>query len=65
MKIREATMNDVSDLGLLMEQLGYPTTVDKFRTRYNAICDNPTYHTLVVELDGKVVEMAGLCGGVL
>lgn len=61
MQIREATVNDSSELVGLMEQLGYPTTVEKMKLRFNAILSNSTYHTLVVELDGKVVGMAGLC----
>lgn len=60
---REAKINDVPDLVSLMEQLGYPTSVDKFKLRFNAIVANPSYHTLVAELDGKIVGMAGLCTG--
>ncbi|WHY03388.1 GNAT family N-acetyltransferase [Neobacillus sp. DY30] len=63
MDIREAKINDVPDLVLLIEQLGYPTSVDNFKSRFNAIVDNPNYHTLVAELDGKIVGMAGLCTG--
>ncbi|MDQ0862282.1 GNAT family N-acetyltransferase [Bacillus sp. V2I10] len=61
MDIREATINDVPKLVSLMDQLGYPTSVDRFKLRFNAIAANPNYHTLVAELDGKVVGMAGLC----
>ncbi|MBU9721635.1 MULTISPECIES: GNAT family N-acetyltransferase [Bacillaceae] len=61
MDIREAKINDVPDLVLLMEQLGYPTSVDNFKNRFNTIVANPGYHTLVAELDGKIVGMAGLC----
>lgn len=61
MDIREAKINDVSNLVLLMEQLGYPTSIENFKIRFNAIVANPTYHTLVAELDGEIVGMAGLC----
>ncbi|MCM3412696.1 GNAT family N-acetyltransferase [Metabacillus litoralis] len=61
MDIREAKINDVPDLVLLMEQLGYPTSVDNFKIRFNAIVANPSYHTLVAELDGEIIGMAGLC----
>jgi GNAT superfamily N-acetyltransferase len=61
MDIREAKINDVPDLVLLLEQLGYPTSVDNFKIRFNAIVANPSYHTLVAELDGEIVGMAGLC----
>ncbi|HZH59875.1 MAG TPA: GNAT family N-acetyltransferase [Metabacillus sp.] len=63
MNIREASINDVSELVSLMAQLGYPTKVDAFRTRFNTILDNSNYHTIVAELDGKVVGMVGLCTG--
>ncbi|RCW64541.1 GNAT family N-acetyltransferase [Saliterribacillus persicus] len=63
MDIREATINDVPDLVSLMEQLGYPTSIDKFKMRFNTITANPSYHTLVTEMDGKIVGMAGLCTG--
>lgn len=61
MNIREATINDVPELVSLMDQLGYPTSNDTFSIRFNAITANPNYHTLVAELDRKVVGMAGLC----
>lgn len=61
MNIREATINDVPELVSLMDQLGYPTSNDTFSIRFNTITENPIYHTLVAELDRKVVGMAGLC----
>ena len=64
MIIREANINDASELAHLMGQLGYPTTVNNFKIRFNQILTNPSYHTLVVELDGKVVGMAGVCTGI-
>jgi GNAT superfamily N-acetyltransferase len=63
MDIREATINDVPELVFLMAQLGYPTSLDKFKLRFNAIVANPSYHTFVAELDGKIVGMVGLCTG--
>jgi GNAT superfamily N-acetyltransferase len=64
MKIRKATINDVPELAALMEQLGYPTTVESMTVRFNNIESNPSYHTLVAEMDGKVVGMIGLCTGI-
>jgi N-acetylglutamate synthase-like GNAT family acetyltransferase len=61
MKIRKATINDVPELAALIEQLGYPTTVESMTIRFNNIESNPSYHTLVAEMDGKVVGMIGLC----
>ncbi len=63
MDIREATINDVPDLVSLMEQLGYPTSIDKFKMRFNTITANQSYHTLVADMNGKIVGMAGLCTG--
>lgn len=63
MEIRKAILNDVPEIVPLMQQLGYPTTVEQFNHRFNAIAENPCYHTLVVELDGKIIGMAGLCTG--
>ncbi|ALC90661.1 GNAT family acetyltransferase [Bacillus sp. FJAT-18017] len=61
MKIRTATKNDVPKLASLMEQLGYPTTVKSMEYRFNNIESNPSYLTLIAELNGDVVGMAGLC----
>lgn len=61
MNIRKATINDVPELVSLMDQLGYPTSVDTFKIRFNAITVNQHYYTLVAELDRKVIGMVGLC----
>ncbi len=60
-QIRSAGIHDIKALTLLMEQLGYPTTEDKMMQRFQALAANPSYHTLVAEVDGYVVGMAGLC----
>ncbi|MFJ7408307.1 MULTISPECIES: GNAT family N-acetyltransferase [unclassified Lysinibacillus] len=44
-----------------MEQRGYPTTEEQMMLRLQALAANPSYHTLVAEMDGHVVGMAGLC----
>lgn len=61
MIVREATRNDICQLLILMDQLGYPTSLDKMERRFNTISAHPNYHTLVAELDGKVVGLTGLC----
>lgn len=61
MIIRKAEMGDVSQIVSLMEQLGYPTTIDHMANRFHTISTNSNYHTLVAEYNGKVVGMAGLC----
>jgi GNAT superfamily N-acetyltransferase len=65
MKIRKATIKDVPALASLMEQLGYPTTVENMTVSFINIDSNPSYHTMVAEEDGKVVGMIGLYTGIL
>ncbi|WP_349408667.1 GNAT family N-acetyltransferase [Pseudalkalibacillus sp. SCS-8] len=60
MKIRKASIEDIEDLTSLMEQLGYPTSVDKMEERFNHILAEPSYTTFVGDLDGKAVGMVGL-----
>ncbi|MFB9760145.1 GNAT family N-acetyltransferase [Ectobacillus funiculus] len=64
MKIRKATIKDIPELVSLMEQLGYPTSVEKMKIRFNNIESNSSYHTLVADDNGKVVGMVGLCSGI-
>ena len=61
MRCRKADLRDIPALTILMGQLGYPTTEDKMTTRFNALEAHPSYATLVVEMDGVVVGMVGLC----
>ncbi|WP_430509858.1 GNAT family N-acetyltransferase [Gottfriedia solisilvae] len=63
MEIREATFNDIPELISLMEQLGYPTTVEKMEIRFNKIESNDTYHTIVAVTDRRVVGLLGMCTG--
>ncbi|GIN58263.1 N-acetyltransferase [Lederbergia ruris] len=63
MQIREATVNDIEVLTSLMEQLGYPTTIESMRIRMNNIELSSDYHTLLALYEGKVVGMIGLVKG--
>ena len=63
LNIRPASKKDIPQLADLMEQLGYPSTIDQMESRYTSIEEDSHYHTLVVELDGKVAGVAGLCKG--
>ncbi|MCK0473176.1 GNAT family N-acetyltransferase [Halalkalibacter sp. APA_J-10(15)] len=63
MEIREAVENDIEALTSLMEQLGYPTTIEAMRTRFHTIESSPDYHTLVASYDGKIVGMVGVAKG--
>ncbi|ALP36068.1 hypothetical protein ASL14_07690 [Paenibacillus sp. IHB B 3084] len=60
LKIRTAREEDIPALAYLMEELGYPTSVEEMKLRYDRIASNPNYHTLVAELEGEVVGMVGL-----
>ncbi|MHB0882403.1 GNAT family N-acetyltransferase [Paenibacillus sp. SEL1] len=60
MKIRTAHHEDIPALAYLMEELGYPTTVEDMKMRYDRIASDPNYHTLVAEDEGEVVGMVGL-----
>lgn len=63
MEIRDATLNDVNELTILMEQLGYPTTIENMETRFKNIALNPDYKTFVAISEGSVVGMIGLLKG--
>lgn len=57
--IRTATEEDVVDLAILMEELGYPSTPKEMEQRFNKINSNPLYNTLVAEIDGVIAGMIG------
>ncbi|MDX8046669.1 GNAT family N-acetyltransferase [Gracilibacillus sp. S3-1-1] len=59
MLIREATLKDVSALVPLLSQLGYPTTVEQFESRFRAILNELTYQTLVAECNNRIIGMIG------
>lgn len=59
MKIRKATTEDIPDLVSLMEQLGYPTSVENMSIRIKNIESNSSYHTLVADYDGKLLVWQG------
>ncbi|MCV9887189.1 GNAT family N-acetyltransferase [Metabacillus halosaccharovorans] len=65
MVIRRASAKDINDLTSLMEQLGYPTSVEQMRIRFKHIEEASNHYTLVAEYDGKVVGMIGFHTGVL
>ncbi|MEK5101035.1 GNAT family N-acetyltransferase [Cytobacillus sp. FSL M8-0252] len=63
MEIREATVNDIEELTSLIEQLGYPSTIENMKTRFSNIESSPDYHTLLASYDGKIVGMIGMVKG--
>ena len=64
-EIRRANSDDISDLTSLMNQLGYPSTVNQMRIRFNKIEETSNHYTLVANYDRKVVGMIGFHTGVL
>jgi len=62
--IRDALVEDIEALTLLMADLGYPTSVTDMKARFESIAAHPDYKTIVAVLDNEVVGMAGLCKGI-
>jgi GNAT superfamily N-acetyltransferase len=60
MIIRGAQSEDVKALANLMTDLGYPTSSEQMRRRFEAISADPSYGTLVADKGGKVLGMVGL-----
>jgi GNAT superfamily N-acetyltransferase len=58
--IRDARPEDVEELTSLMTDLGYPTTIEEFRTRFEHISAHPDYRTIVAMQGEEIVGMAGL-----
>jgi len=58
--IRDAQPEDVEELTSLMTDLGYPTTLEEFKVRFENISAHPDYRTIVAIANGEMVGMAGL-----
>ena len=58
--LRNATAEDVTDLALLMGELGYPTMEKEMEQRFTKINANPLYNTLIAEKNGIIVGMIGM-----
>lgn len=61
--IRKAVQEDVSQLAVLMGELGYPTTTEEMELRFSKINSNSMYNTQVAEEDGVIVGMIGMILG--
>ena len=59
--IRAAMLSDHSQLAMLVTALGYPTNATDMKARLEGLFADPSYSTLVAELGGTVVGMAGAC----
>ncbi|MGX1829814.1 N-acetyltransferase family protein [Paenibacillus taichungensis] len=58
--IRNSTPEDLQDMVILMDQLGYPTTYAEMKERYSHIAADSNFATLVAEVRGRVVGLIGL-----
>ncbi|WP_226529576.1 dienelactone hydrolase family protein [Metabacillus niabensis] len=65
MKVRRAIPDDITDLASLMEQLGYPTSIEQMNIRFNQIEKTSNHYTFRAENDDKVVGIIGFHTGVL
>jgi GNAT superfamily N-acetyltransferase len=59
--IRDAALSDHQQIAMLVTALGYPTNAGDMKERLEALFAEPSYTTLVAELGGAVVGMAGAC----
>jgi len=62
--IRDANNGDIEALTLLMNELGYPTTLNEMQGRFSKISDHPDYKTIIAIVNGQAVGMAGLAKGI-
>ena len=60
LRIRTAGAEDVGILATLMTDLGYPSSVEDMRRRFEGISAGPSYATLVAESEGVVLGTVGL-----
>jgi GNAT superfamily N-acetyltransferase len=63
--IRDAAPDDVIQLTLLINELGYLTSTDEMKIRFDLIADHADYKTLVAVVDNEIVGMVGMCRGLL
>ena len=60
LRIRVAGTEDVAALANLVTELGYPSSVEDMRQRFEGISSDPSYETFVVESGEEVVGMVGI-----
>ena len=60
MRIRTATAEDAAAIADLLGQLGYPTDASAIPPRLARMAAEPNQHTLLAEVDGRVVGMLTL-----
>ncbi len=57
---RDAVCSDCESLAFLMAQLGYPTTTQQMQDRFAVIKKQEDYKTIIAEMNGKIIGMAGM-----
>lgn len=60
MIIRTINETDLADITYLMTELGYETTGSEMEIRLSKLISNSDYHTIVAEIDKRVVGLIGL-----
>ena len=58
--IREAELTDISALTELMNELGYDTTIDEMKIRFDNIQNHKDYKTFIASIDKLIIGMVGL-----
>jgi len=58
--IRHSTENDIQDMVILMDQLGYPTTYAEMSERYRRLASDANFTTLIAEVRGRAIGLIGL-----
>jgi GNAT superfamily N-acetyltransferase len=60
-EIRAAKISDAKSIAMLVTALGYPTNAADMKARLQALLSDATYTTLLAQVSGEVVGMAGAC----
>ncbi len=61
--IRDANTGDIEAIALLMDDLGYPTSVSEMQIKLNNIFVHPDYRTILAVLHNEIVGFSGLMRG--
>jgi GNAT superfamily N-acetyltransferase len=61
--IRDARVDDLEEITLLMPDLGYPVSLSEMQIRLENIFAHPDYRTIIAVVNDEIVGMAGLFKG--
>ena len=62
--LRDARVDDIEELTLLMTDLGYPATLAEMQVRFKNIFAHPEYRTIIAVIGDEIVGMSGLYKGI-